>query len=97
MPISTNTIRNVHLCGIHTINLYTYYGLNSLFKSQVNGEPVNVKAWNIFYIYFITKEQVKATGTTPNKKYEFSIGMGFLNGRKPQQSGGRRLNKSIWI
>jgi hypothetical protein len=40
-----------------------------------------VKAWNIFYIYFITKEQVKATGTTPNKKYEFSIGMGFLNGR----------------
>jgi hypothetical protein len=34
-----------------------------LFKSaQVNGEPVNVKAkyWN-YFLYFITKEQVKAT------------------------------------
>jgi hypothetical protein len=31
--------------GYNTINLYAYYGLNSLFKSaQVNGEPVNVKA-----------------------------------------------------
>jgi hypothetical protein len=34
-----------------------------LFKSaQVNGEPVNegFKYWN-YFLYFITKEQVKAT------------------------------------
>ena len=40
--------------GYNTINLYAYYGLNSLFKSaQVNGEPVNVKALNIGIIFYI--------------------------------------------
>ncbi len=40
--------------GYNTINLYAYYGLNSLFKSvQVNGEPVNVKSLNIGIIFYI--------------------------------------------
>ena len=40
--------------GYNTINLYAYYGLNSLFKSaQVNGEPVNVKALNIGIIFYV--------------------------------------------
>jgi hypothetical protein len=40
--------------GYNTINLYAYYGLNSLFKSaQVNGEPVKMKALNIGIIFYI--------------------------------------------
>ena len=40
--------------GYNTINLYAYYGLNSLFKSaEVNGEPVNMKALNIGIIFYI--------------------------------------------
>lgn len=40
--------------GYNTINLYAYYGLNSLFKSaQVNGEPVKIKALNIGIIFYI--------------------------------------------
>ena len=40
--------------GYNTINLYAYYGLNSVFKSaQVNGEPVNTKALNIGVVFYI--------------------------------------------
>jgi hypothetical protein len=40
--------------GYNTINLYAYYGLNSLFKSAtVNGEPINMKALNIGIIFYI--------------------------------------------
>lgn len=40
--------------GYNTINLYAYYGLNSLFKSaEVNGEPVNMKALNIGIIFYV--------------------------------------------
>lgn len=34
--------------GYNTINLYAYYGLNSLFKSaKINGESVNMRSLNI--------------------------------------------------
>ncbi|MFV8368095.1 porin family protein [Flavobacterium sp. LB2R40] len=40
--------------GYNTINLYAYYGLNSLFKSaNINGEPVNMKALNFGIIFYI--------------------------------------------
>jgi hypothetical protein len=44
IPTSTKYNTERTSAGYNTINLYAYYGLNSLFKSaQVNGEP-NVKA-----------------------------------------------------
>ena len=40
--------------GYNTINLYAYYGLNSLFKSaKVNDEPINMKALNFGIIFYI--------------------------------------------
>ena len=40
--------------GYNSINLYAYYGLNSLFKSaQVNGEPIDIKALNLGIIFYI--------------------------------------------
>ena len=40
--------------GYNTINLYAYYGLNSLFKSaKVNDESVDVKSLNIGIIFYI--------------------------------------------
>jgi hypothetical protein len=40
--------------GYNTINLYAYYGLNSLFKSaKVNDESVNIRALNFGIIFYI--------------------------------------------
>lgn len=40
--------------GYNTINLYAYYGLNSIFKSVVvNNESVKVKALNIGIVFYI--------------------------------------------
>lgn len=40
--------------GYNTINVYAYYGLNSLFKSaKINDESVNMKALNIGIIFYI--------------------------------------------
>ena len=40
--------------GYNTINLYAYYGLNSLFKSaKVNEEPVTMRALNLGIIFYI--------------------------------------------
>jgi hypothetical protein len=53
--------------GYNTINLYAYYGLNSLFKSaQVNGESkregLNIGIISIFYNQRTSKSNC---GTTP--------------------------------
>jgi len=40
--------------GYNTINLYAYYGLNTLFKSaKVNEEPVTMRALNLGIIFYI--------------------------------------------
>ncbi|MFV8371879.1 porin family protein [Flavobacterium sp. LB2P74] len=40
--------------GYNTINLYAYYGLNSLFKSaKINDESVDMKAFNIGIMFYI--------------------------------------------
>ena len=40
--------------GYNTINVYAYYGLNSLFKSaKIEDESINVKALNIGVIFYI--------------------------------------------
>lgn len=40
--------------GYNTINLYAYYGLNSLFKSaKVNDESINMKSLNFGIIFYI--------------------------------------------
>ena len=40
--------------GYNTVNVYVYYGLNSLFKSaKINDESINMKALNIGVIFYI--------------------------------------------
>jgi hypothetical protein len=40
--------------GYNTINVYAYYGLNSIFKSgTVNGESLQMKPLNIGVIFYI--------------------------------------------
>ena len=40
--------------GYNTINLYVYYGLNSLFKSaQIDGRPIDMTSLNIGIIFYI--------------------------------------------
>lgn len=40
--------------GYNTINVYAYYGLNSLFKSaKIEGEPIAMKSLNIGLIFYI--------------------------------------------
>jgi Outer membrane protein beta-barrel domain len=40
--------------GYNTINVYAYYGLNSLFKSaKTNTEPINMNTMNIGIIFYI--------------------------------------------
>ena len=40
--------------GYNTVNLYAYYGLNSLFKTaKINGEPVKMKSLNFGIIFYI--------------------------------------------
>ena len=40
--------------GYNTINLYAYYGLNSLFKTaKINDEPVKLKSLNFGVIFYI--------------------------------------------
>jgi len=40
--------------GYNTINVYAYYGLNSIFKTaEIDGEKVNMKSLNIGVIFYI--------------------------------------------
>lgn len=40
--------------GYNTFNVYVYYGLNKLFKSaMVNGESIDMKAFNVGLIFYI--------------------------------------------
>jgi hypothetical protein len=40
--------------GYNTINVYAYYGLNSIFKTaEIDGEKVNMKSLNIGIIFYI--------------------------------------------
>lgn len=41
--------------GYNTINVYAYYGLNSIFKKTalVNGEPIAMKSLNIGIVFYI--------------------------------------------
>ena len=40
--------------GYNTINVYAYYGLNSLFKSaKIDGQPIDMKSFNIGIIFYI--------------------------------------------
>lgn len=40
--------------GYNTINVYAYYGLNSLFKSaKIEGQPIAMKSLNIGIIFYI--------------------------------------------
>ncbi|WP_369769650.1 porin family protein [Flavobacterium sp. WC2416] len=41
--------------GYNTINVYAYYGLNSIFKktAQINGEQLGIKSLNIGVIFYI--------------------------------------------
>lgn len=40
--------------GYNTINVYAYYGLNSLFKSaKIEGDPIAMKSLNIGLIFYI--------------------------------------------
>ncbi|TRX01264.1 PorT family protein [Flavobacterium gawalongense] len=40
--------------GYNTINVYAYYGLNSLFKSaKIDGQPIDMKSLNIGIIFYI--------------------------------------------
>ncbi|WP_366186279.1 porin family protein [Flavobacterium ovatum] len=40
--------------GYNTFNIYAYYGLNALFKSaKVNGEQIDMKAFNVGVIFYI--------------------------------------------
>ncbi|MFV5690994.1 porin family protein [Flavobacterium sp. LT1R49] len=40
--------------GYNTINVYAYYGLNSLFKSaKIDGEPIDMTSLNIGIIFYI--------------------------------------------
>jgi hypothetical protein len=41
--------------GYNTVNVYAYYGLNSIFKTaEIDGEKINMKAFNIGIIFFIS-------------------------------------------
>jgi hypothetical protein len=38
--------------GYNTVNVYAYYGLNSIFKTaEIDGEKINMKAFNIGVIF----------------------------------------------
>lgn len=40
--------------GYNTLNVYAYYGLNSLFKSaKIDGQPIDMNAFNIGIIFYI--------------------------------------------
>ena len=41
--------------GYNTINVYAYYGLNSIFKksAEINGEQLGIKSLNIGIIFYI--------------------------------------------
>jgi hypothetical protein len=40
--------------GYNTVNVYAYYGLNSIFKTaEIDGEKINMKAFNIGIIFCI--------------------------------------------
>lgn len=40
--------------GYNTINVYAYYGLNSLFKSaKIDGQPINMTSLNVGIIFYI--------------------------------------------
>lgn len=40
--------------GYNTINVYLYYGLNSMFKSaKIDGQPINMKSLSIGVIFYI--------------------------------------------
>jgi hypothetical protein len=41
------------LVGYNTVNVYAYYGLNSIFKQQIDGEKINMKAFNIGIIFYV--------------------------------------------
>jgi hypothetical protein len=40
--------------GYNTVNVYAYYGLNSIFKTaEIDGEKINMKAFNIGVILYL--------------------------------------------
>lgn len=40
--------------GYNTVNVYAYYGLNSIFKTaEIDGEKINMKALNIGIIFYV--------------------------------------------
>jgi hypothetical protein len=40
--------------GYNTVNVYAYYGLNSIFKTaEIDGEKINMKAFNIGIIFYV--------------------------------------------
>jgi hypothetical protein len=56
--------------GYNTVNVYAYYGLNSIFKTEIDGEKINMKAFNIgviFYIIIATSNNI--CGMLPKRPY----------------------------
>jgi hypothetical protein len=39
--------------GYNTVNVYAYYGLNSIKTAEIDGEKINMKAFNIGIIFYV--------------------------------------------
>jgi hypothetical protein len=54
------------LVGYNTVNVYAYYGLNSILK-QIDGEKINMKAFNIgiIFMYYSHKYNNSICGMLP--------------------------------
>jgi hypothetical protein len=56
--------------GYNTVNVYAYYGLNSIFKQQKSRGKINMKAFNIGVIFYIPyKYNNSICGMLPKRTY----------------------------
>jgi hypothetical protein len=56
--------------GYNTVNVYAYYGLNSIFKTaEIDGEKINMKAFNIGIILLYHKYNNSICGMLPKDPY----------------------------
>jgi hypothetical protein len=56
--------------GYNTVNVYAYYGLNSIFKTaEIDGEKINMKAFNIgiIFMYYSHKYNNSICGMLPKR------------------------------
>jgi hypothetical protein len=73
--------------GYNTVNVYAYYGLNSIFKTaEIDGGKINMKAFNSYFLCLINKYNNSICGMLPKKELYILEVCAFITKRKKQQS-----------